>query len=158
MSIYRFTFAAIALSALVSLGGCVVAQNSAEHAQHNSAGAAPTAKSGATSAVSDTEVMAKMDGHMRTMREMHAKMAAAKNPEERKALMEEHMKVMREGMTMMRGMSAGDGHTRGMAGMMGGGSMPPEMGQRHRMMEKHMEMMQTMMQMMMDHMVPMPAK
>ena len=39
------------------------------------------------------------------MHEMHQKMAAAKTPEERQALMSEHMKAMHEGMGMMRGMS-----------------------------------------------------
>lgn len=73
---------------------------------------------------------------MATMREMHQKMAAAKTPEERAALMKDHMKAMHDGMAMM-------GQMRG--GMMGGGSsMSPEM------MGKRMEMMEMMMQMMMD--------
>jgi hypothetical protein len=73
---------------------------------------------------------------MKRMQEMHQKMAAAKTPEERAALMKEHMKAMHEGMAMT-------GQMRG--GMMGGGMpMSPEM------MGKRMDMMEMMMQMMMD--------
>jgi len=36
---------------------------------------------------------------------MHEKMAAARTPQERQALMSEHMKAMHEGMGMMRGMN-----------------------------------------------------
>lgn len=39
------------------------------------------------------------------MHEMHEKMAAARTPQERQALMSEHMKAMHEGMGMMRGMN-----------------------------------------------------
>lgn len=38
---------------------------------------------------------------MKTMRDMHQKMAAAKTLEERQALMAEHMQAMRGGMSMM---------------------------------------------------------
>jgi hypothetical protein len=43
--------------------------------------------------------------HGSAMHEMHQKMAAAKTPQERQALMSEHMKAMHEGMGMMRGMN-----------------------------------------------------
>ena len=91
--------------------------------------------------------MARMDTQMKAMREMHDKMMAAKTPEERNALMAEHMKTMQEGMTMMNGMSPGD-----MGGMKEG--LPA----RHQMMEKRVEMMQSMMQMMMDRLPAAPAK
>jgi hypothetical protein len=44
-------------------------------------------------------------GSASPMHEMHQKMAAAKTPQERQALMSEHMKAMHEGMGMMRGMN-----------------------------------------------------
>ena len=88
-----------------------------------------------------------MDGQMKTMQEMHDKMVAAKTPEERNALMADHMKTMQDGMTMMNGMSSG-----GMAGMQGDAAT------RNQMMEKRMEMMESTMQMMMDRLPAAPAK
>lgn len=81
---------------------------------------------------------ARMENQMKAMQQMHDKMAAAKTPEERNALMAEHQKTIQDGMTMMKGM-APDG-------------MKGEMGMRHQFMEKRMEMMQAMMQMMTDRM------
>lgn len=74
--------------------------------------------------------LAQVDERMRSMQEAHAKMMAAKTPEERRALMAEHQKAMREGMAAMHA-------TVGPSPCMG-----PEMMQRHR------GMMQMMMQMM----------
>jgi len=95
-----------------------------------------------------------MDAHMKAMQAMHERMAAARTHEERQALMAEHMKLMQDGMTMMRGM--GMGGTPGSKGKLGmpGGVMTPQM--RQQMMEKRMDMMQSMMQMMMDRMQAMP--
>lgn len=104
------------------------------------AASAPTSKAMSGKAGPD---LARMDTQTKTMREVHDKMMAAKTPEERNALMAEHMKSMQGGMTLMDGMSPG-----GMAGMKG------DMAARHQMMEKRMEMMQTMMQMMMDRLPP----
>jgi hypothetical protein len=42
------------------------------------------------------------DQQMKMMREMHQKMVAAKTPEERAALMKEHMKTMQDGMGTMK--------------------------------------------------------
>ena len=69
---------------------------------------------------------------MKSMKEMHAKMMAAKTFEEGQALMGEHMKAMQDGMSMM--------------GQMKGekGGMSPDA------MNKRMDMMELMMQMMMD--------
>ncbi len=105
---------------------------------HPPAGAAsaPTAKSMPSKS---NPAMAGMDTQMKSMQEMRNKMMAAKTPEERSALMAEHMKTMKEGMAMMSGMSSG-----GMAG-------------RHQMMEKRMEMMESMMQMMIDRLPAAPA-
>ena len=94
--------------------------------------------------------MARMDTQMKAMRQMHDKMMAAKSPDERNALMAEHMKTMQEGMTMMNGMSS--------AGMGGTGGMKDDMAAHHQMMEKRMEMMQATMQMMMDRLPAAPTK
>ncbi len=88
-----------------------------------------------------------MDSKMKAMDEMHKKMMAAETPEEKRALMAEHMKTMQEGMKMTGN---------GMASMKGKDPMPGAMGQHCRMMEKRMAMMESMMQMMMDRM-PAPA-
>jgi hypothetical protein len=95
--------------------------------------------------------MAGMDTQMKAMQEMHDKMMAAKTPEERNALMAEHMKTMQDGLAMMNGMSSG-----GMGGMKCG--MKGDMAEHHQMMEKRMEMMQSMMQMMMDRLPVTPSK
>ena len=116
------------------------------HQAHHPAGAAsaPVAKSMPRKAGPD---MARMDTQMKAMGAMHDKMVAAKTPEERSALMAEHMKTMQDGMAMMNGMSPG-----------GMGAMKGDMATRQQMMEKHMEMMQSMMQMMMDRTPAVPAK
>ena len=76
-------------------------------------------------------------------RGMHEKMMAAKTPEERQALMTEHMKSMQGGMAMMGQMKAPDAKG-------GSKSMSPEM------MGKRMDMMEMMMQMMIDREVMQP--
>jgi hypothetical protein len=92
-----------------------------------------------------------MEGQMEVMRQMHDKMMNAKTPEERQALMADHMKAMQGGMQMMKGMS-------GMGGM---GSMdakgarkptPSDMAKRQQMMERRMDTMQMTMEMMMQRM------
>jgi hypothetical protein len=83
--------------------------------------------------------MKKMDQQMMDMRAMHDKMMNAKTPEERSALMADHMKAMQGGMAMM-------------------GGMPADMATHHQTMEKRMEMMETMMQMMMDRLPPPAAQ
>ena len=89
-----------------------------------------------------------MANQMKAMQEMHDKMMAAKTPEERSALMAEHMKSMQEGMDMMKGMG-------GMGGPKSPATNVPE---RQTMMEQRMDMMQTMMEMMVDRLPPTPAK
>ncbi len=53
---------------------------------------------------------------MQAMKAMHEKMMNAKTPEERSALMAEHMQTMRDGMGMMQkmGQSSGMGSMSGM--------------------------------------------
>jgi hypothetical protein len=107
--------------------------------------AAPSAPRAGTPAQAD------LDKQFKAMQDMHEKMAAAKTPAERQALMAEHMKVMQGGMAMMGrmgGMGMGPGG-------MGGGSMGPGGAQGN--MEQRMRMMEHMMQMMMDRMAAPPA-
>jgi hypothetical protein len=133
---------------------------SQDHSAHH-----PPAAASAPATPADR--MARMDAHMKAMREAHEKMSRARTPEERNALMADHMKLMQEGMSMMGGMGpgpmAGMGGMGGMGGMhakgpTGAASAPAGMAAHHQMMEKRMEMMQSMMQMMMDRMGPPAAK
>lgn len=151
---------ALALS-LVFAGAAAWAADAdtADHTAHHPEGAAsapksalvkkPTAKPGPSKTMAmpqDKSAMEKidqMDAYMKTMQELHQKFLAAKTPEERNALMPEHMQATQEAMTAMGGM-------RGM-GMMGGAD-------KIQMMEKRMDMMQSMMQMMMDRMPPPDTK
>lgn len=50
------------------------------------------------------DMMASMDQHVREMHAMRDKMAAATTPQEREALMAEHMKTMQETMARMKRM------------------------------------------------------
>lgn len=111
-----------------------------------------------TAAAVPAERMAMMDAHMKLMREMHEKMSRARTTEERDALMAEHMKLMREGMAMMGGMDMGRESGMGAMAPKGPTSAPMDMAARHQMMEKRMEMMGASMQMMMDRLPPAPAK
>lgn len=157
MTKLRHTVLSLAIAA-ASFG--VFAQTNAEHTQHHPA--EPTTK-GTNAASPKASSMAKesmvaMDSMMKVMREMHGKMMAATTPEERKALMADHMKAMQEGMAMMGQMDAmgGMSETGDMKGMgrMGADAkkkgMSMDMMGHHGMVEKRMEMMTTMMQMMMD--------
>ena len=153
-------FASAALSAL--------AQTPAEHNAHHPAGAAapaPSMQTPSAQAPSGSPLpmgpgnMRAMDEHIKAMQAMHEKMAAAKTPEERQALMAEHQRLMQDGMSMMQYM----GSMSGMGGMSGKGGAAgkgksPSMAERQQMMEKRMEMMESMMQMMMDRMPPAPSK
>jgi hypothetical protein len=126
----------LALSVLggsLVLAGCATGPREQDHAAHHPPGAEAPAPAAPTPG--------QMDSMMRSMQEMHDKMMAAKTPEERARLMQDHMKVMQDGMGMMGRMRGGKG---GMGGMGGGKSMDPEM------MGRRMDMMEMMMQMMMD--------
>ncbi|MEO8223370.1 MAG: hypothetical protein ABI661_01075 [Gammaproteobacteria bacterium] len=145
------------------LAGC--AQTPLDQAALGPDAAAPNAAAGMSPSGSGM-TMARMDEQMKTMRAMHDTMMRA-TPDERGALMAQHMKVMQESMAVMSGMGssamsgmAGTGDKNeqaGMAGMSGKGDMAAHMGMHHRMMERRIEMMQSMMQMMMDRMSPMPG-
>ena len=135
MSCFRFVPLALALAAASTLIACTTAP------------AMPMGSAPASS-MATPERMAAMDGQMKTMRDMHTKMMNAKTPEERQALMGEHMKAMQGGMDMMKGMS-GMGDSKG---------MPADMAQHHTMMTQHMAMMQMMMDMMSQRMPPASGK
>ena len=133
---------AFATTAVLCTGA--LAQSDKDHAAHHPAGASSAV------APSKAPTPAQMDMQMKAMQEMHDKMMAAKTPEERQALMSEHMKTMHDGMAMMSQMHA-DGSAKAGAGMGGGMSMNPQM------MGRRMDMMETMMQMMMDREAATPA-
>jgi len=123
-------------------------QNADEHNDHHPAGAdtptSATKKLPAESVSADKKVS--MHKQMKDMQTMHEKMAFAKTPEERQALMSEHMKMMQEGMGMMKRM----GGMSDMGGMQAGKGMSGNMADQQKMMENRMDMMESMMQMMMD--------
>jgi len=118
------------LAAMAVLSACTVlppggATSAEDHARHHPPGANPPAA-------------AKADQQMMQMREMHRKMRAARTPQERQALMAEHMKAMQGGMSMMCEMGA--------ASPAGGAA--PAAGEM--MMKRCMEMKDMTMQMMLD--------
>lgn len=107
--------------------------------------------------------MENMRSQMQTMHEQMKELKAAKDPERRKALMQQHMQSMREGMIMMGGMN-------GVQNQMGQKAMQEKMNEQiacqqkdaacqraqimeHRQegMQERMKMMQMMMQQMMEH-------
>jgi hypothetical protein len=165
MTTLRHTVLTLAIAA-ASLGA--IAQTDAEHTQHHAAEPAKRATKApaAKSPSKPTEALAAMDGNIKAMRAMHEKMMAAKTPEERKALMVDHMKTMQDGMSTMEKMDSMGGMSMmgDMKGMSGKGSdgkqggMSMDMMAHHEAMQKRMEMMTTMMQMMMDRMPASPAQ
>lgn len=124
----------LALAALGTsfvLAGCAAGPKEQDHAAHHPPGTAAAGPSAPTPG--------QMDSMMKSMQEMHDRMMAAKTPEDRSRLMQEHMKLMQDNMSTMGQMRSGKG---GMG--MGGMPMSPEM------MGKRMDMMEMMMKMMMD--------
>ena len=127
------------LLAIAAVGASAWSAQDDQHQAHHPANAA-SASSAKVLPRKPGPDTARMDVQMKAMQQMHDKMMAAKTPEERNALMAEHMKTMQDGMTLMDGMTAETGKT----GMNG------DMSMRHQTMEKRMDMMQSMMQMVMD--------
>lgn len=125
----------IAVSVAAFVSACASPGMADRHGRHHPDAGEPVA-------------MAAMEPRMKAMQEMHQKMASARSPEERQALMADHMKAMQGGMAMMKDMAA----IQGMGGMASGKPMPPDMARRHQLMTQHMETMQMMMDMMMDRM------
>ena len=141
MSHFRFISLAVALTSAGTLIACTTP---------------PAAPMGAAPghSMASPERKAAMDAQMKTLHDMHTKMTNAKTPEERQALMADHMKAMQGGMSMMKSMS-------GMSGMdakAGQPAMPADMAEHKKMMGQHMAMMQMMMDMMQQRMPASPAK
>lgn len=127
----------LVLASALALSMAVSAQSAQDHAAHHpEAASAPQGRAKVAPAKSAAPAPGQMDAQMKSMREMHDRMMAAKTPEERQALMAEHMKVMQDGLAMMGRMKGGKPGN--------GMSMNPET------MGKRMDMMEMMMQMMMD--------
>ena len=148
------TLIALSVSALATAcasPGLVTASPSSTLAADERAGNHPEGSAAAPMA---------MAPRMEAMQEMHKKMMNAKTPEERNALMADHMKAMQDGMGTMRGMSSmgGKGPIGGTGDMADPKGMGTDMAKHHRTMEERMDMMQMMMEMMMDRMAPVPAK
>ena len=111
---------------------------------------------------------AAMDPRMKSMHEMHQKMARAVTPAERQALMADHLKAMQGGMAMMKemhamhsksgmggmGMTGSSGGAAAMGGMDHGSGRPGDMAKTQPMMADHMAMMTMMLDMMADRMSP----
>jgi hypothetical protein len=147
---YLLTITAALLSA------AALAQSPAaepDHAAHHPPGASAPAPAPAPPAAKRPEPpvsRAQADATMKSMRAMHDKMMAAKTPEERQALMADHMKAMQDGMAMMGRMKGGNPGG-GMGGMgAAGGGMGGGMAMNPETMGMRMDMMEMMMQMMMD--------
>jgi hypothetical protein len=115
---------------------------------HHPEGAASAPSTAPTAKAAPGPSPSALQNQMKAMQAMHDKMIAAKTPEERSALMAEHMKTMQDGMSMMQGMQ----------GLQGGPGARMDGATRQRMMEMRMDMMQSMMQMMMDRMPAGPSK
>lgn len=138
----KFVRPLILTTTLALLGSAVWAEDA--HHPAAAASAAKVTKAAPTKAAAKKTIK-KMDQQMMDMRAMHDKMMSAKTPEERSALMADHMKAMQGGV----GGADKDGMT---------GGMPADMATRQQMMEKRMEMMESMMQMMIDRMPPPAAR
>lgn len=145
---------AIATAAVVGLVGC--AQTPLDHSGLGTDPAA-FAGSGAMPAGEADSAMAQMDVHIKAMREVHLRIMRAKTPKERGAVMAEHMKLMQDGLAMMRSMEQGGMGPGAKDTMKDMGAMDGEHAKRHAFMEKKMEMMQGMSEMMMDRMTDAPG-
>lgn len=153
----RFTFT-IFLACLFAVP-LVQAADEEDHAAHH-----PGAdQSQATPAQDDKAAMKmdKMQEKMKTMQEQMGKIHAAKDPQERKKLMKEHMQSMQEGMKMMGGMGAGMRGGDMMAKArkdqaesmtdVGDGMEMCMMMKKHKSVEARLDIMQMMMEQMMEH-------
>jgi len=135
----------VTMTALAASTG-VYAESDQAHSAHHPATAASAPKATKPGkprapAAASAPTSAQMGAQMQAMQEMHDKMMAARSPEERQALMADHMKAMQDGMAMMGRMQSSSG---------GDSGTPAQ----HGMMARRMDMMQMMMQMMMDRDVP----
>jgi len=139
---------ALAVALAVASTSSLATNHEPDHSAHHPQAPAAVAPAPDMDAKAQPQAMQKQ---MQAMKAMHEKMMNAKTPEERSALMAEHMQTMRDGMGMVQkmGQSSGMG---GMGALKGGKAMACDMHESHRMMGMRMEMMESMMQMMMDRM------
>lgn len=137
------------IALLVAAGLAAAQTKEPDHQAHHPEGAAsaPAVEPPVTAATAGPTKPAEMSARMSAMQDMHQKMMAAKTPEERQALMGEHMKAMQGGMGMMKEMAG-----KAMKGM------PADPKARLEAMEQRMGMMQMMMEMMMDRMPAAPGR
>lgn len=147
MSHFRHTILTIALATAALTSWAQTTPEQAQHQAHVLATEQATAPTSDLATPGDAGKMDAMDNKMNTMHEMHQKMMSAKTPEEKKALMAQHLRTMHDGRAMM-GMMTDSGKNR----MNGKKPMSGNLNQRQQMLERRMEMMETMMQMMMDSM------
>ena len=153
----RFTFT-ILLACLFAVPVVQAADEEKDAAHHPGAD-----QSQATPAQDDKAAMKmdKMQEKMKTMQEQMGKIHAAKDPQERKKLMKEHMQSMQEGMKMMGGMGAGMRGGDMMAKArkdqaesmtdVGDGMEMCMMMKKHKSVEARLDIMQMMMEQMMEH-------
>lgn len=139
----RFRTVAILLS-LAAASAAAMAQD-VHHSPHHPAGPASAPPRHDIGTPAGVTAMVRMNAQMRAMQVMHEKITAAKTPAERDALMPEHMKLMQEGMSMLRGMTPAKSKS--------GAGNP---GARQQILEKRIDMMESMMQMLVDGM-PAPS-
>ena len=138
-SILAFAVAAVLSTVAVAQS----AKSDQEHAAHHPPGAsaaapssrAPSKATPKSAAKASAQTRTQLNTKMKSMQEMHDKMMAAKTPEERQALMGDHIKTMQDGMAALGQMK----------GAVGGG-----MSSSSDMMNHRMDMLEMMVQMMMD--------
>ncbi|MEZ5719801.1 MAG: hypothetical protein R3E55_15525 [Burkholderiaceae bacterium] len=147
------TLSALALTAALAFASTstLAANDEQDHTEHHPEAPAAVATVPDRGAKVPPQAMQKQ---IQAMKAMHEKMVNAKTPEERSALMAEHMQTMRDGMGMVQkmGQSGSMGSMGSMGASKGGKAMACDMYESHRMMGMRMEMMESMMQMMMDRM------
>lgn len=132
----KFLHTLIIAAAVAVISTGIHAADAEDHSQHHPESSSAKAVAKPASPKSKEQAM-KMDEHMSAMRNMHEKMMNTKTPEERKALMAEHMKTMQKGMSMMNSMMGGEAAGKKTS---------------REMMQKQMDMMQMMTEMMKDRM------
>ncbi|MCK9201766.1 MAG: hypothetical protein M0P59_05340 [Gallionella sp.] len=138
-------------------GGTPAAKSAPEKTVQPGQPAAPDKAMSGPGGITDAQ-MVKAQERMRQAQALMSKLREAKDPAERKRLMQEHAQALRDTMGMMRGKTmmgmVGSGQGMGMGmGMMGQGKGPQaqagDMMPMYQMMEGRMEMMQMMMEQMM---------
>ena len=143
VSMSRFRTLAVVLG-LAAASAAAMAQD-VQHSPHHPAGPASAPPRHDIGTPGGVTAMVRMNAQMRAMQVMHEKITAAKTPAERDALMPEHMKLMQESMSMLRGMSPAKAKS--------GAGDPAS---RQEILERRVDMMESMMQMLVDGM-PAPS-